>query len=1252
MRKSLVSFIIIISIILSTLSFTIVADDTQRKVVRIAISNDENIVIDRIMYTALDRMGYDVVVSSLGMKTAVISVDNGENDLLAVQALGIEDIYTNLVPVEVPISYVDMVVYCKEGVNQEFDSWDDLNGLKVIYHSKNVHVENHIPSGAEKIAINDYDRLFQTLLDDGADVLVLPITELSDKIVPKGIVKCGIVQTIDTYLFANKENSELAKQLEEELSRMLKDGTVENIKKGVTSNSSKEKVILHISSYSPEMLWENKIVQGVQDALADNKKITYYNLSLNLGRLSNVEAQYEIMEKSIHSTFIEGPPDVIIASDNDAFDFVVQYYNILFNNIPVIYCGINNFSPDMIYGLEENITGIEEVYSTGDTAYEMLKLFPKTDNIYILNDYSTSGLMSRKFMEDDISHLKTRVNLVYNANASLYDIMEEISDLEGNTLVLCGSYYVDGTGKYFSEQELSEIFAKGLNTPVFCQKSSNIGFGEFIGGKVVDGYNQGYEAGKLVLDILGGKKISELDINDDFEKKNSWVFDYSTFNEHGLKINQLPLGYTLVNKELSLFESNPMEAILLISLLVLALLVAVLFIYFSYILRKKNNSLLETQKDLHTAEELIEKDNEIRRSQADLYTLLNSVMQPVLVCDLNDGSLLYVNDAYVNVFAFESREDALEHSIEDISEEYQISGEKSSVLIERNHLNIKNHNYIKPFEWKFISRFDQNIYGRVMVNGIRFNERSAYVAIIQDITIDKMKNEILQKAAEAERKANKMKSQFVVNMSHELRTPMNAIIGLSQIAMKKNFEKDAHEMFGKMNKSAKLLLELINDVLDFSKIEADKIELFIDKVELESVLNDAIMVAVPRIENKPIEVYLNIDENLPQYVLGDKTRIWQVLKNILDNSAKYTEKGSITLSVLLKKKQSEYEKAMIEFCISDTGLGMSKEQLESLYKPFEQFHQSKSTASGTGLGMTITKQLIELMKGEIKVSSTIGEGTVTKITIPFKVPEESISIKEYIKGFDLAGTNIFLAGFDSSTSNVFEVLATNMNASLIKIKEINDLSNSIEMLQNQELTLFITDTAWAKDIETKSISCKKLLLVPSYRSMLTQSDVNEMGFDISIEKPLLLADTAKKLFSVLKGYEEDSVENAQAVYPNVSVLLVEDNEINQEVAACMLEFFDIHPDIASNGKEAIEYLEKKQYDLVFMDLFMPVMDGHEATKYIRGSDCSYNNVTIVAMTANVVKEEIERCMRNGMNDHIGKPLEFKVLDNILKKWLR
>ncbi len=1253
MKKTILCFIMLISLVLPMLSFNINAEETQNKVVRIAISDDENIIIDRIIYTALDRLGYDVVISSLGMKTAIMSVDNGENDLLAVQAIGIEDIYTNLLPVDVPISYVDMVTFTKADSLAEYSEWDDLNGLRVVYHAKNTHVENHIPKDADKVSYNNYDKLYDAVLNGDADVLVMPVTELSNKIVPKGLKNSGIVQVVETCSFVNKNLPELALQLQSEYKKMLDDGTIYNIKNNTKPGTDNNKIILHISSYSSEMLWENSLVQGVKEGLGITDNMTYYNMSLNLKRFNNTEAQYEIMEKSIHSMFLEKAPDVIIASDNNALDFVVNYYSMLFNNIPVIYCGINNYTPDMIYGLEDKITGLKELTSASETIDEMLLLYPETDNVYILNDYTTTGIMSRSSIENELKNYNSKVNFIYNQNNSLSDIMNEISKLDGNTTLLCGTYYVDGAGRYYSEHELSDILGDTLSISIFGLSRAYIGFGSIIGGKVSDGYNQGYGAAKLVLDVINGKQISELVVDDNPSKFNEWVLDYAALDKNGIKKKNLTFNHICVNKKLTLFESNPIEATLLICFSIFTLILAVIFSYFAFILKRKNNSLIEMQKSLHSAEELLEKDNEIRRSQADFYTLINTVMQPIVVIDLKSKDVLYVNDAYIKTFEFESFDDAVTHNLADISEEYQPNGEKSAELILKNHMQIVERNHIEPFEWNYRTLRGKKFCGRVLVNCNSFNESAAYIAVIQDITADKIKADILQKTADLEREANMLKSQFVMNISHELRTPMNAIIGFSQIALKMDLERKAHEMFFKVNNSAKLLLDLINDVLDFSKIEANKIELFIESFEPENVLNDTLMLVAARIEAKPVDFYISIDENLPRYVLGDKVRLWQVLKNITDNSAKFTDVGYITIVIGLDENQPNTDEAMVIFKINDTGMGMTDEQLQNIYKPFEQFHQSKSSITGTGLGMSITKQIVKLMNGEITISSIKNKGTETILRIPFKLTENNISIKDSIKKFDMTSANMVLFGVDKSSEQAFKIITKNMNISLFTAKNIEAALDEINKHEEKSDTFFVCDISTADVIYGLKLpeNCNKILLIPSYQTKLISSDLTDLGFVNTIEKPIMLSETAEKLYNIANKKVDNIIDEKKTLYKNTAVLLVEDNEINQEVATCMLEFYGINPVVANNGQEAIDILEKQQFDLVFMDLIMPVLDGHSATKIIRSSDKEYKDVTIVAMTANVVKEEIEQCIENGMNDHIGKPIEFKSLDRILNKWL-
>ncbi len=1251
MRRWL-SYLIIACVILSfTCNNIIFVTKAETKTVRIAISDEENIVIDRIIYAAVQRLGYEVVVADLGMKTAVISVDNGENDLLAVQALGIEEQYPNLIPVRVPISYVRMAAYTAEGKELTLDCWDDLIGLRVVYHPRNIHVENHIPSGAIKVPVNNDKQLFQTLKDGKADVLVVPVPELTEKVAAPGTVFCGLLETVTTYSFVNVALPELAVQLEEEYLKMLADGTISRIKSNQKEADDNSQMVLHISSYSAEMRWESRVIAGVLDVLQSHENVMYYNLSLNLRRLTNVEAQHELMIRAIHTTCTERAPDVIVVSDNSALEFVTEHYMALFSGIPVIYCGINHYTPDMIYGLEKYVTGVVETASNLDTVEEMLRLYPHTKNIYLLNDYSITGRMSRQAMEEDFASLNSPVNLVYNADVPWQQVVDEIRALGNDTLVLCGTYYTDGIGKYFTELELSKLLAQELSNPIFCLSIAYVGDGVMLGGRVVDGYRQGYEAALLAVDVLHGTAIENLLIDDSADKMNVWTFDHEAAQRVGLKVSQLRADHEAVNKALSLMESNPVEATVLISCLVFSLMLALVCVFFIVTLQRKNTSLLEAQKNLHTAEELLRKDEEIRRSQADLGTLLNTAMQPVLVVDMKTGALLFVNDAYVHSFAFESQADALQHTIEDISLPMQSGGESAAVLIARNHENIREHGGIAPFEWTFLSRSGQRIECRVIISIIRFSERAAYAAIIQDITADKQKTDMLQTAARLEREANALKSQFVVNMSHELRTPMNAIIGLSQVALRKGFEQDAHEMFFKVNRSAKLLLELINDVLDFSKIEANKAELAIDSFDLEQMLSDALMVAAPRIESKPVDLALSVDAGLPKRLLGDKTRIWQVLKNILDNSAKFTEEGSISLSVFPASQQPADGRASIAFCITDTGIGMTQEELNRLYTPFEQFHVARNAATGTGLGMSITHQLVQLMGGSIEVQSVPEQGTQTTVILPLAVPPDAPSILSAIAKMDLTGTHIISAGADASTCEALRIIAQAMNAKLTCAATVEEAQQAKD---DPETTLLVAELALVRGvtIPLDKRARKGLLLVPGYHTPVAPSEIVAMGFDAALEKPLLLENTAQVMYNVVHQLQDYMQEKHASTYPHAAVLLVEDNLINQEVAISMLEFFDIHPVVAANGQEAIDVLNQRPFDLVFMDLIMPVMDGHKATQIIRASSGAYRDVPIVAMTANVVKEEIELCFENGMNDHIGKPIAFAELEKQLKKWLK
>ncbi len=386
--------------------------------------------------------------------------------------------------------------------------------------------------------------------------------------------------------------------------------------------------------------------------------------------------------------------------------------------------------------------------------------------------------------------------------------------------------------------------------------------------------------------------------------------------------------------------------------------------------------------------------------------------------------------------------------------------------------------------------------------------------------------EILRLRAEKEKESNDIKSKFLVNISHEIRTPMNAIIGLSEVQLLKGDPAKARDSFSKINISAKNLLSIINDILDFSKIEAGKLVFIEENAELEEILANIILMTNERLskeKTEKINVVLEVEESAPKIIFTDKTRLWQILKNVMDNSAKFTLEGHIRLHVDADAKN-------IIFTITDTGEGMDQDQVERLFIPFEQFgDDARVVKSGTGLGMTITKEIVDGFGGTIAVNSSRGQGTTTIIELPLK---------------ELAG--------DKTVSN----------------------------------------------------KCERY------------------------------------------------VKRENAIFPDAKVLVCEDNEINQIVAVEILALFGINPTIANNGIECLELLEKQEFDLILMDIIMPVMDGSEATKLIRASDKAYKEIPIVSMTANLVKEELDKYMAYGMNGYIGKPIDIEILGKELDKWLR
>ncbi len=523
-------------------------------------------------------------------------------------------------------------------------------------------------------------------------------------------------------------------------------------------------------------------------------------------------------------------------------------------------------------------------------------------------------------------------------------------------------------------------------------------------------------------------------------------------------------------------------------------------------------------------------------------------------------------------------------------------------------------------------------------------------------------NQMLEILVEEEEKVSNLKNRFLVNMSHEIRTPMNAVIGLSELALKKPQTDENYDTYKKINTSSNNLLTIINDILDFSKIEAEKLDIIEDDFFLEDIVSNAFMMAAERISEKPIEMLLNISSNVPYALRGDKTRVWQVLKNILDNSAKYTNTGKIILTISIKKylTYENEQKVLLSFVVEDSGYGMSEEQLASLFVPFQQFYVKGNQRNvGTGLGMAITKQLIELMGGEINISSRLNEGTKVSIDLPFGVTDSNQTLEAIIKSNNISASNILIVDDDQNALSIMSGLIEKMNVTPVCAKNSAEALEQVQKIEkaNKAFDIILLDYhlggengfelgAKIKDRNSK----QKLLMVSAYSKQLINVDIKKAGFTDIIEKPFIPTQFIRRLCNTITNNSEQS-ELSYDLFPDAKVLVCEDNEINQDVIKGVLNLFGIVPKIANNGKEAIDILNQGHFDLLLLDVIMPIMDGYETASFIRSSKKIYKDIPIIAMTANVMKKEVNKCFSVGMNGHIGKPLSIDETYRAISQYL-
>jgi two-component system, sensor histidine kinase and response regulator len=547
-------------------------------------------------------------------------------------------------------------------------------------------------------------------------------------------------------------------------------------------------------------------------------------------------------------------------------------------------------------------------------------------------------------------------------------------------------------------------------------------------------------------------------------------------------------------------------------------------------------------------------------------------------------------------------------------------------------------------------------------------EKEQYKLHLEDLIRERTLE--LEKAKEAAEGADRIKSAFLASMSHELRTPMNAIIGMTHLASQTELTLKQRDYLKKLDTSARSLLRIINDILDFSKIEAGKLDMEAVKFHMDDVLENLSNLVPIKAQEKGLEVFFKTAPDVPLRLIGDPLRLGQILLNLTSNAVKFTEKGEIVVSIELVEKSEE--QAMLRFSVKDTGIGMTKEQVESLFQPFIQADASITRKyGGTGLGLAISKRLVEMMGGEIAVETEPGKGSVFSFTARLGLHAGEKEERTQRVG-DLKGMRVLVVD-DSITAQeilkgALETMSFDVSTAGSGQEALVDLEREADNGRPFELVLMDWRMPGMDGIETskhikhnrKMSKTPTIIMVTAYGREEIMKNAEEAGLDGFLIKPVnasVLLDTIMEVFGRKKEKQPQTKEklwsdNAELKkILGAKILLVEDNEINQQVAQMMLESVGLIVTIAGNGMEAIKAVHETPYDAVLMDIQMPGMNGYEATEEIRKHP-RFMELPIIAMTAHAMSDDREKSLKSGMDDHLNKPIDPDQLFSTLTKWIK